>query len=262
MGLDVLLLIPAAYGVYLLREQGSMVMLQEAFGADPLQNPLLFLVPVLSIFALTLSFLRFMPLLMSALSWLAARMHAVGLLMATRHLARTPNSYATPLILLVLTLSLSAFTASLAYTLDQHMHDQHYYEVGADMRFLDQGEGKQDMLAAFFEDEGGNAADEGGNAADEGGGPRWLFLPVSDYLNATGVEAVTRVGRYPAVSRFSGGAQAGVFIGVDRADFGNVAFCLSAIWLIFSSKLADNSRIRCGLKGPPTQIISIWVRGG
>ncbi len=216
--LDVLLLLPAAYGAYLLRGQGSVIVLENAFGSDPLQNPLLFLVPALGIFALTLLFLRLMPLVMSIVTWLVSRTRAVGLLMAARHLARTPSFYTTPLILLVLTLSLSAFTASLAYTLDEHLYDQRYYQIGADMQFLDRGEGQEDTgFNAFFGES--NASDE-----EEESGPRWLFLPVTDYLNAPGVEAAMRVGRYAAVTRFSGGSQIGEFLGIDRADFGRIAF--------------------------------------
>jgi putative ABC transport system permease protein len=218
LGLDVILLIPAVYGAYLLRQQGSVVMLQDTFGADPLQNPLLFLVPALGIFALTLLFLRLMPVAMSGVTWLASRTRAVGLLMASRHLARTPGFYTTPLVLLVLTLSLSAFTASLAFTLDQHLHDQHYYRVGADLSFPERGEGQQGGgIESLF---GGGET----TSSEEDAGPRWLFPPVTDYLNAAGAEGVTRVGRYPAVTRFVGGIQTGVYVGVDRAAFANIAF--------------------------------------
>ncbi|MBN1247859.1 MAG: FtsX-like permease family protein [Anaerolineae bacterium] len=217
--LDVLLFIPAGYGAYLLRNQGSVVVLEENFGGSPFENPLLFLVPALGIFALTLFFLRLMPLIMSAVAWIAARTKSVGLLMAARHLARTPGSYSTPLILLVLTLSLSAFTASLAYTLDQHLYDMTYYQGGADMRFFDRGEGQDTGLAGFF----GGASDDGDTeTADEG--PRWLFRPVTDYLNSPGVEAATRVARYPAYANVSVGSQEGVYLGVERAALSNISY--------------------------------------
>lgn len=218
MWLDVLLLIPAGYGAYLLRGQGSVVVLENSLGNTPYQNPLLFLVPALGIFALTLFFLRLMPLIMSGVSWIAARTKAVGLLMAVRHLARTPSFYNTPLILLVLTLSLSAFTASLAFTLDQHLHDQTYYEAGADMRFLERGEGAGSTgLGAFFTDDGESSSGE-----DEG--PRWFFLPVSEYLNAPGVEAAMRVARYPAITGQISGRQTGLFLGIERAPFAQISF--------------------------------------
>lgn len=212
--LDVLLLIPAVYGGYLLRNQGSVVTFDNGFGNSPFENPLLFLVPALGIFALTLVFLRLMPLLMSAVAWIAGKTKSVGFLMAARHLARTPSSYSTPLILLVLTLSLSAFTASLAYTLDRHLYDKSYYQGGAGLRFLDRGEGTDFGQSSLF----GATEDEETDAAEDTG-PRWLFLPVTEYLNAPGVADVTRVARYGAVANVSTGRQVGVFIGLERDAF-------------------------------------------
>ena len=222
MGLDVLLLIPAGYGAYLLRQQGSLVVLDEIValtGTNPYENPLLFLVPALGIFALTLFFLRLMPVIMTIIAWIAGHTRAVGLLMASRHLARTPGFYTTPLILLVLTLSLSAFTASLAFTLDRNLSDQMHYRIGADMQFLDLGEDNRDT-SAFITSEQTATSD----TDTESEGPRWFFLPVSDYLNAPGVEQVTRVGRYPAHARLTSGSQVGAFMGIERAGFSQIAF--------------------------------------
>jgi putative ABC transport system permease protein len=222
MWLDVLLLIPAGYGAYLLRQQGSLVVLNDVIaltGTNPYENPLLFLVPALGIFALTLFFLRLMPVIMAIIAWIAGRTRAVGLLMATRHLARTPGFYTTPLILLVLTLSLSAFTASLAATLDGNLIDQMRYRSGADMEFLDMGEDNRDT-SAYIDPEQTSTSD----TDTESEGPRWFFLPLSDYQNAPGVEQVTRVGRYPAYARLTGDDQAGIFMGIERAEFSQIAF--------------------------------------
>ncbi|GAB4445371.1 MAG: hypothetical protein Kow00120_15390 [Anaerolineae bacterium] len=196
---DVLLLIPVAYGVYLLQQQGSIA------GAtlDPLANPLLFLAPALCTLALTLFCLRLMPLFMAVVSWIAARTRSVALLMAARHLSRSPGFYNVPLLLLTLTLSLSAFTASLAETLDRHLHDQAFYQVGADVQFFDFGEDA---------------------TMPESTVQLWRFLPVTDYLEAPGVHGATRVGRYEATTSLSGGRQEGAFMGIDRFDFSLVAY--------------------------------------
>ncbi|MCP4543530.1 MAG: ABC transporter permease [Chloroflexi bacterium] len=218
--LDVLLFIPAAYGAYLLRQQGS-VALPTVEGMDvannPLQNPLLLLVPALGVFALTLFILRLLPVIMTGIAWVAARTKGVGVLLAVRHLARSPGFYTAPLVLLVLTLSLSAFTASLAQTLDRHLHDQTYYRIGADMQLDEMGEDTQATGAppGFVPP---SAAEE------EEPGPRWLFLPVSEHLKVPGVQAAARIGRYTANTRLSGVVQEGTFFGVDRIDFPQVAF--------------------------------------
>jgi putative ABC transport system permease protein len=244
--LDVLLLIPAGYGAHLLRNQGTVVTVQENLGASPFENPLLFLVPALGIFAMTLFFLRLMPVIMSGLAWLAARTKSVGFLMAARHLSRTPGFYSTPLILLVLTLSLSAFTASLAYTLDRHLYDSTYYQGGADVRFLDRGEGQDTGFGGFIG--GDSSEEENGDAAEEEEGPRWLFLPVTEYLNTPGVDAVTRIARYPAVASTSTGRREGVFMGVERATLTDICywrtdFASESLGALMNTLAADRSGV-------------------
>jgi putative ABC transport system permease protein len=227
--LDVILLVPAVYGTYLLRKQGSIVLPAATgfSGSDPFQNPLLFLVPALAVFALTLLLLRVMPVLMAAFAWLAGHLGGVGTLLAARQLARTSSSYAAPLMLLVLTLSLSAFTASLAQTLDSHLYDQSYYKVGSDFQVVELGEDTQ-STGGFGMGFGGGAPPSdtgtGDTAAAAPQGPRWNFLPISEYLKVPGVKAAARVGLYPATTRLSGGNQQGQFMGVDRVDFSRVAF--------------------------------------
>lgn len=212
--LDVLLLIPAAYGFYLLQRQGSLVALGEVGeGGDPFGNPLLFLIPSLTIVALTLFFLRILPWVMEAISWLLFKTDSVGALMAVRHLARAPRLYATPLILLVMTVSLSVFTASLAMTMDYQLYDEALYRVGADLSLTGPG----------------RALGGGGLYGMLGTGPeeprsRALFLPMDEYLSFPGVEAASRVGRYHARAVVGNERIRGVFLGVDRTTLGSVAF--------------------------------------
>jgi putative ABC transport system permease protein len=217
--IDIMLFIPATYGAYLLREQGSLVVLEEASSGDPFQNPLLFIIPALGIFALTLFILRLIPPIMAAIAWVASHTKNVGLLLAARHLSRNPGSYSTPLILLVLTLSLSAFTASLAQTLDTHLHDQKYYASGADLNFFELGESTEQSSNPFA-----IIASETEGEEEDDSGPRWLFFPVYEYLKVPGVDAAARVGRYSADATTPSGVIRGEFIGVDRLDFSKVAF--------------------------------------
>ena len=226
--LDFILLGLAGYGLYVLRKQGSIIMPGTETGAtgDPFSNPLLFLLPALMVFALTLVMIRFLPLLMSIFGWVAGQLGGVGTMLAARQLARTPGFYAGPLLLLTLTLSLSAFTASLATTLDNHLYDQSYYKIGSDMHVVELGEDtEQSGGLGFSIGTGGSETGEAGGTAtaEEDLGPRWNFLPVSEYLKVPGVQAAARVGTYGATSRLSGGSQRGVFMGIDRLDFGNVA---------------------------------------
>jgi putative ABC transport system permease protein len=222
MWLDMLLLIPAVYGAYVLQQQGSVVVPDSdgAISNDPFQNPLLFLVPALGIFALTLFFIRLLPSVMAILAWIFSKIGGVGILLATRQLARSPGLYTAPMLLLVLTLSLSAFTASLAKTLDWHLWDQVYYQVGGDIGLTDYGENNQSATESMGLSLG-TANDE--EDTDKIVEPEWLFLPITEYLKAPGVVAATRIGDYDATTRLSGGVQAGRFLGIDRVDFPKVA---------------------------------------
>lgn len=205
--LDVLLLFPVGYGAYLLNRQGSLL----SFGQeDPLGNPLLFLIPALTILSLSLFSLRLIPPMMRVVAWLAGHTRSVGMLMAARLLARTPSTYATPLLILIFTLSLSAYTASLAQTINQHIFTSTYYQLGADMRFTDTGSSNDSTVFALPTQADSSAS--------------FLFYPVSEYLKMPGVEKVTRVGAYPARVTTSQGSLDARFIGIDRVDFSQVAF--------------------------------------
>lgn len=208
--LDVGLLIPPFYGWYQLEQQSSIGLL--GGGNDPFANPLLFLVPILFCFSLALVAIRFFPLLMGGLAWLAAWLPGVTLLLMLRQLARSSAQYTGPLLLLSLTLSLASFTASMAVTFDDHLHDQVYYQVGADLNLAELGENLED------EEQPGQPGTAG---RDE---PRWLFLPVTDHLLIPGVQAAARVGEYSATSSIGGRQQTGRILGIDRADFIRVAF--------------------------------------
>jgi putative ABC transport system permease protein len=213
--LDLLLIIPPLYGWYQLSQQGTIRLGSE--GADPFSNPLLFLVPVLFCFSLGLLFMRFFPLLMKALAGLAARLPGTTLLLTLRQLARSTTQYIGPLLLLTLTVSLATFTASMAVTLDEHLGDQVYYQVGADLNLAELGESTEETEQATLA--GQDTAEE--TDEDE---PLWLFLPVGEHLSVPGVEAATRVGDYSATARIGGRQQAGQILGVDRVDLPKVAF--------------------------------------
>jgi putative ABC transport system permease protein len=202
--LDVLLLIPTGYGFYILQKQGSIAAEGGKAINDLFQNPLLFLTPSLGLFALTLFLARLLPYTMAFLSWLTARTNSVGILMATRQLARAPGLFTAPLMLLTLTLSLSTFTASLARTLDGHLTKEMYYKTGADIQVSEVGLETGAIIG--------------------GSGERWLFKPISSHLQLPGVLAAARVGRYQMVVDYNHVANTAIFMGIDRLDFPKVSY--------------------------------------
>jgi len=209
--LDVMLLVPGGYGAYLLNQQGNLLGVQDVTKADPFSNPLLILVPAFTLFSLTLVLLRLLPIGLRFLAWVSRRTRSVSLLMAARQLSRAPGLYTAPVGLLILTLALSTYTASLAATLDNHLFDQQNYRVGADVSLVDTGE----ELGASDVSLGGTG---GGEAS------QWQFLPVTDYLAIPGTEGAARVGSYEMRVQTPAGYLPGRYIGVDRVDFGAVAF--------------------------------------
>lgn len=210
--LDLFLLIPPLYGWYQLSKQGTLALGQ---GNDPFSNPLLFLVPILFCFSLGLVMARLFPLLVRWLAWLAARLPGTTVLLTLRQLARSPSQYLGPLLLLTLTVSLATFTASMAVTLDEHLWDQVYYMVGADLNLAELGESTEEEEEITLTGESTNSTEEGA---------QWLFLPVADHLDVPGVEAAARVGDYSATARIGGRQYAGSILGIDRIDFAQVAF--------------------------------------
>jgi putative ABC transport system permease protein len=218
--LDVMLLVPSLYGYYLLKQRGTLsINLIGGTTSDPFQNPLLFLVPALFVFALGLLGLRLFPWFMSILARLTDWLPSAALPLAFRHLSRSSGYYTGPLMLLILTLGLATFTASMALTLDDHLVDRTYYEVGSDLQLVEIGESSRSWGIGL-----GAAGTSSSEATEEQyGEPQWLFLPVSQHLDVAGVQRAARVGEYTASATFSA-RQEGRFVGVDWLDFSRVGF--------------------------------------
>ncbi len=223
--LDFILLGIAYLGYRQLRDRGTISIVgQGNTVGDPFSSPLLILTPALWLLALALLSIRFFPVLMGAVGRIVARLRGVSSLLALRYLTRTPRAYTSPVLLLVLTLSLATFTASMAKTLDSHLSDQVLYDVGAQMRVTDLGESTAENDAGGA---GGAAGAEGegqqGAAEEEPEGAKYLFLPVTDYLKIPGVTGATRVSRSEVAAVAGRDSETGTALGVDRMDFAEVA---------------------------------------
>ena len=245
--LDFLLLIPSGYGYYILNNRGTISFLGDNGGGDPFQDPLLFLVPSLTILAVSLVLIRLFPLIMELLAWASGQVvRSVSIVLALRQLARVSRQYTGSLLLLILTLSLATFTASMARTLDQSLIDRMYYKYGGDYFLAEAGEN----LAAEAEAAGGGEAGGGGSASEteavEVGG--WVFVPVSEHLKVPGIKAATRIGSYPATAVIGKTTAQGRFYGIDRLEFPRVAFfrldfAYSQLGALMNRLALDNSAL-------------------
>ena len=224
--LDVILLIPPLYGYYTLSQTGAISFLRLGTEGSPFSEPLLFLVPALFMFSTSLFFIRFFPYLMSFLAWFVQRTGSVPTVLAIRHLSRSAGYYTGPLLLLILTLSLATFTASMAGTLDQHNRDSVYYRVGSDMKLVELGESTEESGQGPGTVSGSDSTGEQPPTADPLAATtvKWLFLPVTEHLRAPGVQAATRVGRFSANASLGGSSAQMQVFGVDRVDFPRVAY--------------------------------------
>lgn len=223
--LDLLLFAPALYGLYTLRQsagQGTLRLLGRSMGnINPFENPLLFLLPTFFMLAASLLLARLLPHLLAGLAWLASRTPWTVPVLALRQLSRSSSSHMGPLVLMVITLSLAGFVASMAHTLDSSLSDSVYYEIGADLNLVESGEYTGETTT--------NQPSVPGRPAQPtpppSSGPAvWNLLPISDHLSLPGVEAAARVGRYEAELLAGGRRSRGRLVGLDRTDFPGVAF--------------------------------------
>ncbi|MFK7805227.1 MAG: FtsX-like permease family protein [Anaerolineae bacterium] len=220
--LDFLLLALPLYGWYQLEQQGRIQTLSD--GTDPFSNPLLFLVPVLFCFALGLIAIRFLPWIINQMARLAVFQPSTVLLITLRRLGRAAEQYTGSLLLLTLTLSLAIFSASMALTLDNHLTDQIYYQVGADLNLGELGENTErpERPQQPGQPQQPTPTPEEEQTKEEEA--KWLFLPVEEHLTVEGVSHAVRVGDYEATASLSGRQQPARILGIDRLDFAQVAY--------------------------------------
>lgn len=171
------------------------------------QDPLLFLVPALCTLALSLLLVRLFPLLMQVGDRLCALGRRVTPYLAFRQLARQSDQYTSALLLVITSLSLGAFMASMAASLDKWVVDQVYYAIGADV-----------LLNQMPK------PTEPGDPPPPPTEGAWI-LPAESYLDIPGVTGAARMCMYPAVMEvLDQRPLRSVFIGIDRLDLPKVLF--------------------------------------
>ncbi|MCS6840165.1 MAG: ABC transporter permease [Roseiflexus sp.] len=220
--LDLLLLIPAAYGIYQLQTGGGLFQ----GNADPFSNPLLIATPALLCFALGLLALRLIPLILEGLARLATIPAWVAPLVTLRALARQTDSYRGALLLLILTLSLATYSSTMADTLDGAMRTELTYQVGAMTQLFETGESAERGRP----NQPGRPPQQSRRDIDIREEARFLFVPVSEHLQAPGVRAAARVGRYDAFVNVGASNRQAQLIGIDRTDFPKVITRFDRAW--------------------------------
>jgi putative ABC transport system permease protein len=228
-GLDLLLLVIVAYFYYQTVQQGSLIQLVDGVSniEEAYNQPFVFLLAPLSILGLSLFVLRLLPLVLRLIVWLIQLTDNVSLLIVTRQLERSPGSYYLPLILLITTIGLGIYTASFAHTIDRYLYEQQYYRVGADVtiRLL------PPPVSPFA-------------ASPDNDGVTVPYVPIAEFRTMPGIEQATRIGQYDATARLTSGSVNAQFIGLDRADFAQLAFWRSDFADVRLGDLLNNLAIR------------------
>ena len=223
--LDFLLLIPGLYAYLSLSglAQPARFILdayENAAASDqPYRDPLLFVAPALFAMAVCMITLRFLPLIFRIISAVIDRLPGVWAYLAMQQIARRPQDHSSALLLIMMSLSLSIYSASAAKTLDKWMHDSIYYQYGAD------------LVVHEYVVEGGNTGLVPGGSSSGGGSTLSdldlnvsAFLSIEDHLKLPSVQAATRVAKYTGTYSYGVGESGSVFMGIDRLDFPKVAF--------------------------------------
>ncbi len=221
--LDVLLALMAGYGYYMIVKGDAMEFLLGGTGSL-FENPLVLVTPFVFMLAVVLLFLRLVPLVFKASSVGTGLLPNLVPFLATRRLERASNRYSGVLMLLVLSVGLSLFTASMAWTLDRNLRERTYFQIGADMSVQEMGV----VLMGEMESGGSSTLSGGGTSTSEdvdaGSAMAGALVPVEEALNVPGIEEAARLYRGSVSVRTGGSARKGTLVALQRLYAPGVAF--------------------------------------
>ncbi len=213
--LDFLLLLPGIYAYATLsglaKPARFLASLQAASG-EHYRDPLLFVAPALFAMAVCMIALRIIPLIIRLLAKIVDRLPGVWAYLSLQQVARRQQDHASALLLIMISLSLSIFSASSAKTLDQWLHDSSYYKAGADLAIHE------------FVIQGGEATPFGSGGGQTSTMEVESYLSLEDHLKLPSIENATRVGNYDGTFSYGVGEQPCKVMGIDRIDFPKTAF--------------------------------------
>jgi putative ABC transport system permease protein len=218
--LDFLLLIPAGYAYWILRGQLMKPVKAAAeatlTGAQGQYDPLMFVASSLFAIAACMIVLRFFPLLMRLLAKISERFFPAGSYLAIQELARRPQGHSSVMLLIMISLSLAIYSASMAKTLDQWMHASQYYQAGADL-----------VIKEYEIPIGGSPGAPGEAAApaqpDATTGVESL-VSLEEHLKVPGIRSATNVGKYDGLIITNSAYKDCQLMAIDRLTFPTTAY--------------------------------------
>ena len=220
--LDFLLLIPAGYAYWVLHNQ-LLKPVEEAATASANTSqgqfdPLMFAASSIFAIAACMIVLRIFPLFVRLLARLSERFFPTGPYLAIQELARRPQEHASVMLLIMISLSLAIYSASMAKTLDRWMHDSQYYQAGADLVIR---EYKLPIVIASNPLTGGAPAQPATKDITQGA---QSMVNLEALLKVGGIRSATNVGKYNAQVVSNAGSTEIELVGIDRLSFPATAY--------------------------------------
>lgn len=216
--LDFLLLLPGIYAYVVLRGWAKPAQFIASLWetGEQYRDPLLFIAPAIMSIAICMLMLRLVPLFLRLLAAIVERLPGVWAYLSLQQVARRPEDHTSTLLLIMISLSLSIFSASTAKTLDRWLYDSAYYQAGSDLAV-------QELIISSG---GGNTfgIPSGGTTVTDVSSIAQGFISVEEHLKLPTVQAATRVGIYGGVYSYGVGELNCVVMGIDRLDFPSAGF--------------------------------------
>jgi putative ABC transport system permease protein len=211
--LDLLLILPTAYAYHQLQQHGTIAVLGWESSADIFRDPLLFLVPALFMLTVALLAARLFPFVMRLWDLAFSRYLGVVWCLTIRQLGRQGRQYVNSLLLIMVSLGVGVFMASMATSLDRWIEDRMIYPLGADVVFqVDESEQPIDGSGALLADPVTGVAN-----------PDTWLIPRESFLDIPGVVGVTWVGSYRAQISAGTSRRNGRYLVIDRLSFPSAA---------------------------------------
>ncbi len=222
--LDFLLLLIAIYAFFQqTRFSFSAQSLEEGSRPAGMQfDPLMLFASSLFVIAVCMVFLRLWSLFFHFSSRLVEGVSTTWLYMAMQEVARRPADTRDFLLLVMISLGLSTYAASMAKTYHQWLIDSTYYRGGADL-VVREFEFPADPTSSL-------APPETVTLADLKPGEKVPYqvlqslISIENHLDIPQIRHASFVGRYPARFTLPTGTREGVLIGIDRLTFPKTAY--------------------------------------
>jgi len=233
LGLDIIVLLVALYGLYSFNGQKEILAARVQDGAS--LDPLLFLSSSLFMIGCGLLAVRIVPLIVWCVYRLFRRWWSPAMYASFLQVLRSRSSQSFIMVFLIMTIALGVFNAQAARTINQNAEDNLYYTIGADMVLQERWqstETDEDELSAATETS-----------------VIYYEPDFGRYEALQGAQAVTKVyvSDDVSLSLAKGGNLKNVrLMGIHTKEFGEVAWFKDTLsdvhWYHYLNAMAQNSR--------------------